>query len=95
MPVLKEEMGFSKNCVLNELWEYSGSCWEDILSEIQCAHEIPNYPYELPTLWRTYLSELSQIAAMEEGDNRFEALCSFLGQENVFSSLLNSIKEGE
>ena len=31
---------------------------------------------------------------MEEGDNRFEALCSFLGQENVFSSLLNSIKEG-
>lgn len=50
MPVLKEEMGFSKNCVLNELWEYSGSCWEDILSEIQCAHEIPNYPYELPTL---------------------------------------------
>ena len=94
MPVFKEEMGLSKNCVLKELWEYSGSCWEDILSEIQYAREIPNYSYEIPALWRPQLSELSQIATMEEGDSRFEALCSFLGQENVFRSLLNSINEG-
>ena len=93
MLVFKEEMGLSKNCVLKELWEYKGY-WENILSEIQYAHEIPNYSYELPVLWRPYLSELSQIAAMEEGDNRFEALCSFLGEKKVFDSLLNSIKEG-
>ena len=93
MPVFKEEMGLSKNCVLKELWEYKGY-WENILSEIQYAHEIPNYSYELPVLWRPYLSELSQIAAMEEGNNRFEALCSFLGEKKVFDSLLNSIKEG-
>lgn len=54
MPVFKEEMGLSKNCVLKELWEYSGWRWENILSEIQYAHEIPNYSYELPVLWRPY-----------------------------------------
>ena len=95
MPVFKEEMGLSKNCILKDLWEYSGGCRDDILREIQYAHEIPNYSYELPALWRPYLSELSRIAAMEEGDNRFEALYSFLRRKAVFKTLLNSSGEGE